>query len=67
MLSNFVNVHLSKMSAQNVLYSYQGVIDESITEKISALMDKHFEENSIPSEITLSILRPKHWVKRSTR
>ncbi len=50
MLSNFVNVHLSKMSAQNVLYSYQGVIDESITEKISALMDKHFEVNNIPSE-----------------
>lgn len=50
MLSNFVNVHLSKMSAQNVLYTYQGVIDESITEKISDLMTKHFEENNVPPE-----------------
>ena len=50
MLSNFVNVHLSKMSAQNVLYSYQGVIDESITEKISELMDEHFDQNNVPPE-----------------
>ncbi len=50
MLSNFVNVHLSKMSADKVLYTYQGVIDESITGKISDLMDKHFEENTIPTE-----------------
>lgn len=50
MLSNFVNLHLSKMSAENVLYSFQGVIDESITEKISELMDKHFDEKNIPSE-----------------
>jgi hypothetical protein len=50
MLSNFVNVHLSKMSATTVLYSYQGVIDESITGKISELMDKHFEEKNIPTE-----------------
>lgn len=38
------------MSAENVLYSFQGVIDESITEKISELMDKHFDEKNIPSE-----------------
>lgn len=50
MLSNFVNLHLSKMSAENVLYSFQGVIDESITGKISELMDKHFDEKNIPSE-----------------
>jgi hypothetical protein len=38
------------MSAKNVLYSFQGVIDDSITVKISNLMEKHFEENVIPSE-----------------
>ena len=50
MLSNFVNEHLSKMSAENVLYSFQGVIDESITGKISELMNNHFEEKNVPSE-----------------
>ncbi len=50
MLSNIVTEHLSKMSAANVLYSFQGVIDDSITEKISELMMVHFENDNTANE-----------------
>lgn len=50
MLSNFVSEHLSKMSAQMVLYSYEGVIDESVTEQITEIMEPHFIEHGIPTE-----------------
>jgi len=50
MQADFVTEHLKKMSAKNVLYSFKGVIDESITERITEVMDKYFQENDIPSE-----------------
>jgi hypothetical protein len=50
MLSNFVSDQIKRMSKPDVLYFFQGVIDESITEKITELMEQHFNKNEIPSD-----------------
>jgi hypothetical protein len=48
--STFVLDSLKKMSSPHVLYSFQGVIDESVTDKITEAAEVHFNEKNIPPE-----------------
>ncbi len=48
--STFVLNSLKKLSAPHVLYFYQGIIDESITNKVSEVAEGHFLKNETPLE-----------------
>ncbi len=46
----FVFDNLKLLSYSHLLYSFQGEIDESITNEITTIIEIHFKENNIPSE-----------------
>lgn len=48
--STFVLNSLKKLSAPHILYFYQGIIDETITDKLTEVAEKHFQENETPLE-----------------
>ena len=48
--SKFVLNSLKKLSAPHILYFYQGIIDETITNKVTEVAEKHFQLNETPLE-----------------